>query len=116
MDANTQSYEGRTSPHWEAYERAFENYREKAGVVQRLNGAADPDRAILSLDSAVLAMETAREQYQICRDALVRDMTSSPWSQPAAGTPSQDRIREVADLLWELEGKPDGTALSDWYR
>src|SRR4051794_24416026 len=97
MDADTQFYEGRTSPNREAYERAFENYREKAGVVQHLNGAPDRDVTGLSLDSAVLAMETAREQYQICRDALVREMVSpTGWGERAHSVPSEDRIREVA--------------------
>jgi hypothetical protein len=117
MDANPRFHEERTSPNREAYERAFENYREKAGVVLRLNGFPNPDVAGVSLDSAVLAMETARERYQICRDVLVRDMVSSAgWSERADSLPSQNRIREVAGLLWELEGKPAGSELNDWYR
>jgi len=114
MDARIRRSDWRTSPEWHAYAYAFDVFRQKAAIVQSLSNAEDADRAVI--DNAVLAMEAAREQYRRYRDALVVSMTERRLlDRPEDPEPTKEEIRQVASLLWQLEGKPEGRALEDWY-
>ena len=75
--------------------------------------ASNPDRQ--AIDAALLELEKARVVYNYRRDILAQQLLNSA---PVSATiqSSADRVREVAELRWELAGKPDGTADDDWYR
>ena len=75
--------------------------------------ASNPDRQ--AIDAALLQLEKARVVYNYRRDILAQQLLNSA---PVSATiqSSADRVREVAELRWELAGKPDGTADDDWYR
>jgi hypothetical protein len=95
------------------YRIAFDEFAQKVRQAQALMEASNPDwRAI---DAALLDLEKARVVYNHRRDVLAQQlMKSAPVS--ASNEPSADRVREIAELRWELAGKPDGTADDDWYR
>lgn len=67
------------------------------------------------MEPLLLAVETARLNYNAARDRLAAAMLGVD----VASLPSvaEDyRVRETAQLLWELAGKPQGTAEFDWLR
>ena len=74
--------------------------------------ASEPDRA--RVEMALLEAEKARLAYNAARDLLVAQMLAGP--QPAQALPQDGKVRAIARLLWELGGKPDGTALADWLK
>jgi len=77
--------------------------------------ASNADRK--AIDAALLEMERARVEYNRSRDVLAQQLLSAPpesMSNPAKA--GADRVREIAELRWELAGKPEGTAEDDWYR
>jgi hypothetical protein len=101
------------------YRRAFEDFSQKVQQVQRLTFEPNPDRA--AIEEAVLAMEKARVFYNDCRDALAKQLLSSSRKDPFAvqsdsPAANSQRVRGIAELLWEVSGKPEGTAEEDWYR
>jgi hypothetical protein len=65
---------------------------------------------------ALLEAEKARLAYNAARDLLVAQMVGfQPAPKPADQSVLQDgKVRAVARILWELAGKPDGTAVADW--
>ena len=74
----------------------------------------NPDRQ--SIDAALLELEKARVHYNHRRDILAQNLLSSAPAAPELYVPSAERVRAVAELRWELAGKPEGTAEDDWYR
>jgi DUF2934 family protein len=111
-----QSPDSRIAQTWRRYREAFENFREKVRNVQNLALLENRDQA--TIDTAVLEMEMAKEHYNTARDALFLEM--APFKSRRVAPPEngwrEKGIRELAELLWELEGKPEGSALDDWYR
>jgi len=110
-----QSVDWRTSPAWKTYRHAFENFREQVHAVQSLGASHAPKE---TLDAAVIKLQIAVEEYRIARDVLLHEMIPS---EDRANATQDDiahpeRVKEIAELLWELEGRPDDSALDDWYR
>jgi len=66
-----------------------------------------------AIDAALLELEKARAIYHHQRDILAQQLLNSTLPEPAS---LSDRVKEVAELRWELAGKPEGTAEDDWYR
>ena len=65
-----------------------------------------------------MEVEKARVIYDAYRDALAQQLL--PASQ-RAGLPTEDppeakteRVKSIAELLWETAGRPEGTADEDW--
>ena len=75
--------------------------------------ATAPERA--RVEAALFEAEKARLAYSATRDLLAAQMAglraaAKPSSQ---ALPQDGKVRAIARLLWELGGKPDGTALAD---
>ena len=102
---------------WLAYRQAFEEFSRSVQQVQALTANPNPDRA--ALDAALLKLEKARENYDRCRNAvaeqLLPDAARREFS-PAEPEPHADRVKSVAQLLWEAAGRPDGSSEDDWHR
>ena len=115
MDVSGHNHGLRASPAWQSYRRAFNNFRNAVRAVQNLSGG-NLDKS--TLDAAVLTMQQAHEDYRSARDILAREMMPSGKRGflRRESTWNQEGVKEIAELLWELEGRPDGTALDDWYR
>jgi hypothetical protein len=105
---------------WGEYRDAFADFAAKVRSLQSLSAQPYVDRT--RLDETMLEVERARLKYNNYRDSLVDQiLPSSTAGLPPAiqGHPSQDyaaHIREIAELLWELSGRPDGTEKEDWAR
>jgi hypothetical protein len=101
------------------YRATFQQYSNKLEVLQRLMDAAKPDTP--RIEATLLEVETARVKHSCARDSLgqqlIRSASALPGQipQPASGV-SESHIRGTAQLLWELAGKPDGTADGDWHK
>src|SRR5258708_40248901 len=92
-----------------AYRAAFEEFPRRVQHVQHLTAEENPELA--ALDTALLELEKARLAYNACRDALAHHLlASSP--QRSHG----DRVKKMAEFLWEVVGRPEGTADQDWHR
>lgn len=95
------------------YRNAFAEFAQKSAQVRSLMTASNPDRQ--AIDAALLDLEKARVNYNHRRDILARQLLNS--SQfPDATEPEADRVRQVAELRWELAGKPEGTDDENWFR
>jgi len=99
-----------------AYRATFREYSNKLESLQRLMESEniDGDR----VEATLLEVETARIAHSCARDRLARELIRSASEllpQPASGV-SESHIRDTARLLWELAGKPEGTAEGDWHK
>jgi hypothetical protein len=105
-----------STPAWRQYRQAFDQFRDKVRNMQSLAAGGSQDQT--AIDAAVLEMEMAKEDYKAARDTLFLEMIASENHRDPPPHPnrSEDEVRELAELLWELEGRPEGSALNDWYR
>ena len=102
---------------WRAYQRAFHEFSERVRHLQMLTTDPHPNRN--AIEAALVDVEKARATYDGCRDALARELLPPSRS---AGFPSIDppqavneRVKGIAELLWESAGRPQGTADADWH-
>jgi len=115
--AAIQSVDWRTTSTWKSYRHAFENFRAEVGRVQSLGAASNPSRE--EIDNAVVRLQIASEDYRVARNVLLREMIPQEHHSTTSmndDIPYSERVKETAALLWELEGRPNGSALDDWYR
>jgi hypothetical protein len=95
-----------------AYRTTFREYSIKLEALQQLIGSGAPESGWLEV--ALLEVEQARLAHNGARDRLARELVQ-PSVPPHAPVDEQD-IRKTARLLWELAGRPEGTAECDWNR
>ena len=95
------------------YRNAFAEFAQKVRQARALMAASNPDWQ--AIDAALLDLEKARVNYNHRRDMLAQQLLSSS-QLPEAIQPQPNRVREVAELRWELAGKPEGTDDENWYR
>src|SRR5690348_1829732 len=91
-----------------AYKTAFRCFSEKVRALQRLR--AKPNLTRAELKAAVLSVEKARVAYSRARNAVAQQLLSSTRKAalPAGGDTPQAYTAELAELLWEYAGKPEG--------
>jgi len=95
------------------YRDAFDEFAQKTRQARALMSATNPDWQ--AIDAALLDLERARVNYNHRRDMLAQQLLSS--SQfPEATQPQPNRVKEIAQLRWELAGKPEGTDDENWFR
>lgn len=70
-----------------------------------------------AIDATLLDLEKARVSYNHHRDVLAQRLLSVS-VRPAFDSiqPEPNRVREIAQLRWELTGKPEGTDDENWFR
>lgn len=95
------------------YRTAFAEFAQKDRQARALMAASNPDWP--AIDAALLELEKARLNYNQYRDILAQQLLSSS-QLPDSLQPDSDRVREIAELRWELAGKPEGTDDENWYR
>ena len=104
---------------WAAYREAFQNFAQAARFVQDLTATQNLDRP--TADAAMLVLEKAHSVYVERRNALAYFLLSAPardlFRVPAPDAElNKSHVRRVAELLWEVSGRPLGSANDDWYR
>jgi hypothetical protein len=105
-----------------AYRTTFQEYARRLDALQNLMNSGTPDAA--RMDAALLEVEQARIAYNASRDQLAKELVRPPLpastGTSATGNPAtgnkEHRIRQTARLLWEVAGRPDGSAEHDWRR
>jgi hypothetical protein len=95
-----------------AYRTTFQKYSRKLDALQSLMDSGTPDRS--RIEAALLEVEKARAAHSSARDQLAAGL--APPSSPAPAGIDEHQVRETAQLLWELAGRPAGTAEYDWRR
>ena len=104
---------------WAAYREAFQNFSEKARFVQDMTATQNLDRS--TVDRALLELEKAHTVYIERRNSLAYFLLPSA-ARDLSRVPAPDsesyksHVRRIAELLWEVAGRPRGTANDDWYR
>jgi hypothetical protein len=104
---------------WAAYREAFQNLSRTTRVVQDLIATQNLDRS--TVDAAILALEKVHTVYVERRNTLAylllppptRDLVIVPAPDPDL---DKSKVRRVAALLWEVSGRPLGSANVDWHR
>ncbi len=91
-----------------AYRTAFGEYARQLDCLQRLMDGNGADRDI---EDALCAVEQARQAHNSARDRLAQALAAS-----TAKPSTEEQVRQTARLLWELAGRPQGTAENDWQR
>jgi hypothetical protein len=108
-----------------AYRTTFQEYSSRLQALQGLMDSGPVDAR--SLDAALLEVEKARVAHSCARNRLARELLSSPallavQQNSARNIPAIDsavnegHVRKTAQLLWEMAGRPEGTADGDWSR
>lgn len=102
-----------------AYREAFKHFSEKARFMQDMTATRNLDRSLV--DAAMLELEKAHTVYIERRNTLAYFLLPST-ARDRVGVPAPDsefhkaHVRRVAELLWEVSGRPLGTANDDWHR
>jgi Protein of unknown function (DUF2934) len=105
---------------WRAYREAFREFARNVEELESRKTNGKMDRA--SVDRALLELERARVHYRQSRDALAIVLLSGRSSRlaevqsPTRPPNDNQRVREIAQLLWEFEARREGFADEDWYR
>jgi hypothetical protein len=93
-----------------AYRTTFQDYSNKLNALQQLMAGRGADST--RVEAALLEVEKARVAHNCARDRLARELVRPP--APPDDRGREEHIRETARLLWELSGRPEGTAERDW--
>jgi hypothetical protein len=96
------------------YRAAFAEFADKVRQARALVAASNPDWP--AIDAALLEVEKARLSYESRRDMVAQKLLNSPEPVSDGGQPLAIRVSEIAELRWELAGKPEGTDDENWYR
>jgi len=104
---------------WQAYRDSFREFEREASRLAEIKAQSSHEPA--DAERALLRVEHARLVYNDVRDTLAASLMSPDRSRalfaiPAAVRREHNRVRSIAELLWELAGKPQGSADDDWYR
>jgi hypothetical protein len=94
------------------YRATFQQYSSKLDALQCLMSSGAPDKG--RIEAALLDVEKARVAHNSARDRLAAELVRP--SLPPSESIDEHHIRQTAQLLWELAGRPDGTAEGDWRR
>jgi len=99
-----------------AYESAFHRFSEQVRRLQTLTNDPHPSRA--AIEAALVDVEKARALYDCSRDEMARVLlpVARGVEVPCEDTPEalNERVRGIAEILWESAGRPEGTADEDW--
>jgi hypothetical protein len=66
-------------------------------------------------ETALAEVEKARAAYDAARDRLAQSLGSENLSSINVDS-RRLRVRNTAHLIWEMAGRPEGTAEADWRR
>lgn len=102
-----------------AYRDAFRQFQRETARLAKINAKASYNPA--DTEAALLAVEQTRLTYNDTRDTFAAFLLPAParqafWAIPAATRQEARRVKGLAELFWELSGKPQGSADDDWYR
>ena len=100
-----------------AYQQAFHDFSDRVRHLQFVIDDPHPNRA--AIEAALLEVEKARVIYDGYRDALARHLLPlKPHILPTTDSREAvtEHVKDIAEILWETAGKPDGTADDDWRR
>jgi len=103
---------------WNEYRATWEAFSRNLDRLQESAESGDRGR----VEAALLDVETAKSAHNAARDRLAEHLydrvaaldAASNGAPPAGNRPGEELIREKARTLWELSGKPQGTAEADW--
>jgi len=99
---------------WRAYERAFHEFSARVTHLQTLTTDPNPNRS--KIEAALVDVEKARRTYDQHRDALAQFLMPSSKHNLRVAECTVERVKNIAELLWDSAGRPDGTADDDWRR
>jgi hypothetical protein len=103
---------------WQAYRDAFLQFEREAKrlaeIKARRSDAAEAEQALSRVEQARLAYNEVRDT--LAASLMPEKFSRAFWAIPASSRQDQARVKSIAELLWEMAGKPQDSALDDWYR
>jgi len=105
---------------WREYRQAFQEFARTVDYVASLKTCANPSQAAIEI--ALLDREKAYARYENCRDALAGALLAGsprnvlPRQTLTLPQENAERVKEIAELLWEFENRREGQADDDWFR
>lgn len=105
---------------WREYRQAFQEYAlavEEVEALKKYENLSDS-----AIEAALLVREKAYGRYEDCRDrlaaALLADSSRNVVPRQVLLIPrgNRERVKDIAELIWELEHRPEGKADDDWFR
>jgi hypothetical protein len=115
----TQTQLSRKQLLWQSYRDAFRQFEREATRLAEINLKHSTNPA--ETERALERVEHARLAYNDVRDSLAASLLPPQEAQRFFAIPSttrreRSRVKTIAELLWVLNGKPQGSADDDWYR
>lgn len=98
----------------EAYRNTWREFANKLTALQQLRQTGIIDTA--AIEAAVLDLEKARLAHAEARDLLAEELDAGLGDVVHETEPTDGHVSASAHLLWDLAGRPDGTAEKDWHR
>jgi Protein of unknown function (DUF2934) len=96
---------------WNEYRATWETFSRDLDKLQECVEGGNRELA----EKALLEVEKAKSAHNAARDKLAAHLSDRIAAQDAADARSEEQlIREKAQMLWELSGRPQGTAEADW--
>lgn len=100
---------------WREYRDAWEAYSRKNAGLHCLMDSVQPEKSRIEL--VIVELERARIEHSAARDRLAKRLSATlPFPYAAPLESAEPRVRNTAQLLWEMAGRPEGTAEGDWLR
>jgi hypothetical protein len=95
------------------YRATWENFSRRLNELQTCVAAGGQ-----GAEAALLEVEKARIAHNAARDRLAEQLLGevAAVDKRTKSAAEQRRVRDTAHLLWEIAGKPNGSADSDWHR
>lgn len=105
---------GAKRANWNEYRATWEAFSRRLDELQAFVETGERARA----EEALLAVEQARLAHNAARDRLAAELSGeiASMEQKEMDSSRRQRVSQTAQLLWEIAGKPHGTADSDWLR
>ena len=98
-----------------AYRSTWLAWARETDALQQVLETANPSSQLM--EKSLSAVERARAAHNEVRDRLALVLGHTPESVDGStlvDAPGDARVRTTARLLWDLSGRPRGTADSDW--
>jgi hypothetical protein len=99
---------------WRAYRDAYRQFENAASQLGKTHDPAEAEAALLSVEQARLAYNDTRDT--LAAFLMPAEDREAFWTIPAATRQESRRVKGLAELFWEMAGRPQGSAEDDWYR
>jgi hypothetical protein len=115
MDRRSEEHDARFRDLRAAYEDSFRKWSEVVRASQALSKQAFTNER--TIHETQVRLEVALNDYRQKRDELVEFVLARSASHiDQNAVEHRQQVEQLANLLWQSAGRPQGTADADWFR